>query len=156
MIRILFICHGNICRSPIAEAIMKDLVEKEHLDGCFEIESRATSREEIGNNIYPPARRELDAHGVAYDKYRRATQMTRFDYENYDYLIGMDDWNIRNIFRIIGEDPEKKVYKMLDFTDAPGEIEDPWYTGNYSKVWNQIEYGCKCLMKYLKKEMLRN
>ena len=154
MIRILFICHGNICRSPIAEAIMKDLVYKERLEDCFEIISRATSREEQGNNIYPPARRELEAHGVAYDKYRRATLMTKADYDKYDYLIGMDDWNIRNIFRIIGEDPENKVYKLLDFTDAPEEIEDPWYTGNFHKVWNQIEFGCKSLLEYLKKQEL--
>ena len=151
MIKVVFICHGNICRSPIAEAIMKSLVEKEHLEDCFEIVSRATSREEIGNNIYPPARRELEAHGVAYDKYRQATQMTRSDYDKYDYLIGMDDWNIRNILRITGGDPENKIYKMLDFTDDPEEIEDPWYTGNYHKVWNQIEYGCKELLKHIKK-----
>lgn len=154
MIRIMFICHGNICRSPIAEAIMKDLTEKEHLDACFEIVSRATSREELGNDIYPPARRELESHGIAYDRYRRATLMTRADYDDYDYLIGMDDWNVRNIYRIIGDDPEKKVYKLLDFTEDGGEIEDPWYTGNFHKVWNQIEYGCKNLLQYLKKEEL--
>ena len=154
MLKIMFICHGNICRSPIAEAIMKELVVKEHLEDCFEIVSRATSREELGNNIYPPARRELEAHGVAYDKFRQATQMTKGDYENYDYLIGMDDWNIKNIFRIIGGYPQKKVYKLLDFTENPEDIEDPWYTGNFHKVWNQIEYGCKCLLKYLKKEEL--
>ena len=82
------------------------------------------------------------------------SQMTKADYEQYDYLIGMDDRNIKNIFRIIGEDPENKVYKLLDFTDVPDEIEDPWYTGNYNKVWNQIEHGCKCLMEHLKKERL--
>ncbi|MDO4939877.1 MAG: low molecular weight protein-tyrosine-phosphatase, partial [Lachnospiraceae bacterium] len=150
MIRILFICHGNICRSPIAEAIMKNMVKKEHLEDCFEIVSRATSREELGNDIYPPARRELEAHNVPYDRYRRASIMTRADYDAYDYLIGMDERNIGNIFRIIGEDPEGKVYKLLDIAGMPGDIEDPYYSGNFHKVWNQIEEGCRGFLKYLK------
>lgn len=151
MIRVLFICHGNICRSPIAEAIFQNMVNKSRLENSFEIASRATSREELGNDIYPPARRELEVHLIPYDRYKRATQMTKADYDRYDYLIGMDDWNIKNIFRIIGEDPDGKVYKLLDFTGHPGEIEDPWYTGNYHTVWNQIEEGCRSLLDFFKK-----
>lgn len=150
MISIMFICHGNICRSPIAEAIMKKIIRDNGKEDLFLIESRATSREEEGNDIYPPARRELEAHNVAYDRNRTAAVMKKQDYDKYDYLICMDERNIGNLMRIIGNDPDRKVYKLLDFTEHRGDIEDPWYTGNYHKVWNQIEEGCRGLYNTVK------
>ena len=119
MIRVLFVCHGNICRSPMAEFIMKDLVEKAGLEGEFQIASAATSMEEYGNPIYPPARRKLQEHGISLEGHR-ARRMERRDYQDYDYLIGMEHYNIRNMLRIVGGDPEGKISRLLDFTDAPG------------------------------------
>ena len=150
MIRILFICHGNICRSPMAEIIMKDIVRKAHREDEFLIESRATSREELGNGIYPPARREIEAHGLPYNKNHMGMQVKASDYDEYDYLIIMDERNRSYLKRIIGDDPENKVSFLMDYTDNPEEIEDPWYTGNYHKVWNQIEYGCKAFWNAIK------
>ena len=123
--RILFVCHGNICRSPMAEFVMKDLVSKAGLDDLFYIESAATSTEEIGNEVYPPAKRKLAEHGISC-KGKTARQMTRNDYDRFDLLIGMDAWNIRNMNRIIGSDPEGKIRLLLDYTNRPGDVADPW------------------------------
>ena len=119
--RILFVCHGNICRSPMAEFVMKDLVSKAGLEDCFVIESAATSTEEIGNSVYPPARRKLAEHGIGCVG-KTARQMTRFDYDRYDLLIGMDSWNIRNMRNICGGDPEGKIVMLMDFTRRPGDV----------------------------------
>ena len=149
MIKVLFICHGNICRSPMAEFVMKDLVKKAGLEKEFFIASAATSTEEIGNPVYPPARRRLAQAGISCDgKY--AVQLTKKDYEKYDYIIGMEQVNIKNIMRIVGEDPQKKVYRLLDFTGQPGDIADPWYTGDFDTTYEQVLAGCEGLLKELR------
>lgn len=150
MIKVLFICHGNICRSPMAEFVMKDLVKKAGLEKEFFIASAATSTEEIGNPVYPPARRRLAQAGISCDgKY--AVQLTKKDYEKYDYIIGMEQVNIKNIMRIVGEDPQKKVYRLLDFTGQPGDIADPWYSGDFDTTYEQVLAGCEGLLKELRK-----
>ena len=148
MIKILFICHGNICRSPMAEFVMKDLVKKAGMEAEFEIASAATSTEEIGNPVYPPARRMLNAHGIDCSG-KTARQMTRADYELYDWLIGMDRANFRNMHRICGGDPEGKIHLLLDFTDRGGEVADPWYTGNFDATWRDAQDGCRGLLQRL-------
>lgn len=150
MIRVLFVCHGNICRSPMAEFVMKDLVKKAGLEKEFFIASAATSTEEIGNPVYPPARRRLAQAGISCDgKY--AVQLTKKDYEKYDYIIGMEQVNIINIMRIVGDDPQKKVYRLLDFTGQPGDIADPWYSGDFDTTYEQVLAGCEGLLKELRK-----
>ena len=146
MIRILFICHGNICRSPMAEFVMKELVRKAGLDRAFQIESAATSFEEIGNPVYPPARRELAAHGISCAG-KTARHLEKQDYADFDYLIGMEQVNLNNMRRICGGDPEGKMHLLLDFSERPGEIDDPWYTGRFSEVYDQILSGCRGLLE---------
>ena len=148
MKKILFVCHGNICRSPMAEFVMKDLVQKTGLSDHFYIESAATSTEEIGNEVYPPAKRKLAEHGISC-KGKTARQMTRSDYQRFDLLIGMDDWNIRNMTRIAGGDPEGKIHKLLDYTDRKGDVADPWYTGDFDATWRDVTEGCRELLKSL-------
>ena len=152
MKRILFVCHGNICRSPMAEFVMKDLVAKEGLADEFYIESAATSTEEIGNEVYPPAKRKLAEHGISC-KGKTARQMTRRDYDCFDLLIGMDEWNIRNMTRISGGDPEGKIHMLMDFTNRPGSVDDPWYTGNFETTWQDVLLGCKGLLAWGKNNM---
>ncbi|MBR1414507.1 MAG: low molecular weight phosphotyrosine protein phosphatase [Prevotella sp.] len=146
MKRLLFVCHGNICRSPMAEFVMKDLVRKAGREEDFYIESAATSTEEIGNEVYPPARRKLAEHGIGC-KGKTARQMTRADYDRFDLLIGMDDWNIRNMNRICGGDPEGKIHKLLDFTNRRGDVADPWYTGDFEATWQDVLLGSNALLK---------
>lgn len=148
MKRILFVCHGNICRSPMAEFVMRDIVEKTGLQDEFHIESAATSTEEIGNEVYPPARRKLAEHGISC-KGKTARQMRRADYERFDLLIGMDEWNIRNMNRICDGDPEGKIHKLLDYTTRKGDVADPWYTGDFDATWRDVTEGCQCLLKTL-------
>ena len=148
MKKILFVCHGNICRSPMAEFVMKDLVQKVGLSDHFYIESAATSTEEIGNEVYPPAKRKLAEHGISC-KGKTARQMTRSDYQRFDLLIGMDDWNIRNMTRIAGGDPEGKIHKLLDYTVRKGDVADPWYTGDFDATWRDVTEGCRELLKSL-------
>lgn len=148
MKKILFVCHGNICRSPMAEFIMKDLVKKAGQENEFYIESAATSTEEIGNSVYPPARQMLASHGISC-KGKTARQMTRRDYQEFDLLIGMDSWNIRNMNRIAGDDPEDKIHKLLDYTSRPGDVADPWYTGNFDATWRDCLEGCTLLLQEL-------
>lgn len=146
MIRVLFVCHGNICRSPMAEFILKDMVHKRGLDDDFYIASAATSTEETGNPVHPGTRNKLRQHGISVDgKY--AVTLRRSDYDKYDYIIGMEQYNIRNIMRIIGSDPEHKVHRLLDFTDLPGDIADPWYTGNFDDTYDDIYKGCKAFLE---------
>ena len=148
MVKILFICHGNICRSPMAEFVMKDLVQKAGLDAQLEIASAATSTEEIGNPVYPPARRKLAEHGIRCDG-KRARQLRRDDYTRYDLLIGMDRANVRNMERICGGDPEGKLHLLLEYTARPGEVADPWYTGDFQATWEDVEAGCTGLLQSL-------
>ena len=148
MKKILFVCHGNICRSPMAEFVMKDLVEKAGLADKFYIESAATSTEEIGNEVYPPARWKLKEHGIVC-KGKTARQMMQADYDRFDLLIGMDDYNIRNMNRICGGDPEGKVHKLLDFTTRGGDVADPWYTRDFDATWRDVSEGCQCLLDSL-------
>ena len=146
MTRILFVCHGNICRSPMAEFVMKHLAEKAGRADAFYIESAATSTEEIGNEVYPPARRKLAEHGISC-KGKTARQMTRSDYARFDLLIGMDTWNIRNMTRICGGDPEGKIHMLMDYTQRPGDVADPWYTGNFDATWRDVLEGCQELLR---------
>ncbi len=148
MIKILFVCHGNICRSPMAEFVMKDMVKKAGLSDRFEIASAATSTEEIGNGVYPPARRKLAEHGLRCDG-KRARQLTRADYQKYDLLIGMDNWNIRNMTRMCGGDREGKIRMLLDYTGRPRSVADPWYTGDFDATWDDVTEGCRALLEHL-------
>ncbi len=134
----------------MAEFVMKDLVKQAGHEEDFYIESAATSTEEIGNEVYPPAKRKLAEHGIGC-KGKTARQMTRKDYERFDLLIGMDTWNIRNMTRICGGDPEGKIQMLLDFTNRPGDVADPWYTGNFEATWRDVLEGCTCLLKLLSK-----
>jgi len=147
MKRILFICHGNICRSPMAEFVLKDMVRKRGLEERFEIASAATSREEIGNHVYPPARSKLAEHGISCSGHH-ARQMTKADYDHYDMIICMDDNNKRNIMRMTGGDPDNKISLLLDFTDRSGQqVADPWYTGNFDATWRDVTEGCEGLLR---------
>ena len=146
MIKVLFVCHGNICRSPMAEFVMKDMAAKAGAGERFVLDSAATSTEELGNPVYPPARRELAAHGVVCGPHT-ARQMTRADYDKYDLLIGMDSANIRNMTRICGGDPAGKIHRLLDYTARPGDVADPWYTGDFSTTWRDVAEGCRGLLK---------
>ena len=153
MIKILFICHGNICRSPMAGFVMKDLVKKAGLEEAFEIASAATSSEEIwggrGNPVYPPARRKLMEHGIDPGG-KRARKTTRDDYERFDHLVGMDHANIRNMERIYGGDPEGKISLLLDYCGRTGqEVADPWYTGDFDATWRDVVQGCTALLDTL-------
>ena len=149
MTRILFICHGNICRSPMAEFVMKDLVKKAGLEGQFHIESAATSTEEIGNPVYPPAQRKLAEHSIDCAG-KTARQLKNSDYDQYDLLIGMDRANLRNMHRICGGDFAGKLRLLMDYTDHPGDVADPWYTGDFETTWQDVLTGCQGLLKYLR------
>ncbi len=153
MTKILFVCHGNICRSPMAEFVMKDLVEKAGLETEFLIESAATSTEEIGNPVYPPARRKLAEHGISCAG-KTSRQLIRADYGQYDLLIGMDRANIRNMNRICGGDPEGKLHLLMEYTDHPGDVADPWYTDDFEITWRDVLAGCKGLLQAVKEERL--
>ncbi len=148
MTKILFVCHGNICRSPMAEFVMKDLTAKAGRSGDFAIASAATSTEELGNPVYPPARRKLQEHGIGCAG-KTARQMRRQDYDDYDLLIGMDDANLRNMRRICGGDPDGKIHLLLDYTDRPGSVADPWYTGDFEATWRDVVEGCQGLLESL-------
>ena len=148
MIKILFVCHGNICRSPMAEFMMKKLVADLGISDRFEIAPAAVSREELGNPVYPPAKAVLNSMGISCaGKYAR--QMNVKDYEYFDYLICMDDSNMRNMLRICGGDPENKMYRLLDFTTAPGEVSDPWYSGDFQTTKKDIADGLEALLEHL-------
>ena len=144
--KILFVCHGNICRSPMAEFVMKWLVKEAGREGEFEIASAATSTEEIGNPVYPPARRKLAEHGISSaGKYAR--QITRRDYQYYDLIVGMDQWNLRNMRRMLGGDPDDKICLLMDYTDRPGDVADPWYTGDFEATWRDVLEGCEGMLE---------
>lgn len=152
MIKILFVCHGNICRSPMAEFVMKDLLAKAGLTHQFTIASAATSTEEIwngvGNPVYPPARKKLAEHGIGCEG-KRAVQLTRADYQRYDYLIGMDRANIHNMTRMCGGDPEHKISLLLSWAGAERDIADPWYSGDFDATYKDVLEGCQALLEKL-------
>ena len=145
MTRILFVCHGNICRSPMAEFVMKDLVKKAGLESQFHIESAATSTEEIGNPVYPLARRKLAEHGIDCAG-KTARQLRNSDYDNFDLLIGMDRANLRNMHCICGGDFAGKLHLLMDYTDRPGDVADPWYTDDFETTWQDVLAGCRGLL----------
>ena len=147
-IKILFVCHGNICRSTMAESVLTHMVKQRHIDHLFEINSAATSREEIGNPPHHGTVNKLRQVGIPLIPHR-AVQMTKADYEKYDYLIGMDDWNIRNMLRIAGGDPDHKIRKLLSFADSARDIADPWYTGNFDETYDDIIEGCEAFLRSL-------
>lgn len=151
MTRILFVCHGNICRSPMAEFIMKDMVKKAGMEDRFSIASAATSTEEIGNPVYPNARRKLAEHGIGCAG-KTSRQLTAEDYRRYDLLIGMDQANFRNMCRICGGDPEGKFHLLLEYAGRAGDVADPWYTRNFDEAWRDIETGCRGLLDRLRAE----
>lgn len=148
MHKVLFVCLGNICRSPMAEFVMKDLVKKANVSQQFEIASAATSREELGNPVYPPARQELAKHGIGCSG-KTARQITKEDYEYYDYIVAMDYSNVRNLERMLGPDTEHKISMLLDYTNHPGQVADPWYTGDFGATWNNVLEGCQGLLKQI-------
>ena len=148
MIKVLFVCHGNICRSPMAEFVFRDMVKKAGLEKEIYVASSATSREEIGNPVYPPAKRKLKEHGISCEG-KRAIQITVDDYKNYDYIIAMESYNIRNMMKIIGNDKDNKVYRLLDFTDNKKDIDDPWYSGKFDITYDEICEGARELLRYL-------
>ena len=148
MIRVLFVCHGNICRSPMAEFITKELVRQKGLSDRFEIASAATSTEELGNPVYPPVRRKLAEHGLRCDG-KVAVQMKKTDYDRYDVIVCMDSYNLRNMHRITGGDPQGKFIRLLDLTDLRRDVADPWYTGDFDATWDDLTVGCAALLEYL-------
>ena len=152
MTRVLFICHGNICRSPMAEFVMKDLVRKAGLESRFHIESAATSTEEIGNPVYPPARRKLAEHGIDCAG-KTARQLRNEDYDQFDLLVGMDKANLRNMYRICGGDFDSKLRLLMEYAGRPdAEVADPWYTGDFEATWKDVLAGCQGLLYVLQKK----
>ncbi len=150
MIKVCFVCHGNVCRSPMAEFVLKDMVKKQGIDGSFFIASAATSTEEIGNPVHRGTANILARHGIS-AKGKTAVQITKADYDKYDYIIIMDSFNLRNLMRIIGSDPDGKVSFLLDYADRPGEsIADPWYTGDFQITYNDVFSGCEGFVNYLR------
>ena len=150
MAKILFICHGNICRSPMAEFVFKDMIEKLGRNEDFYVASAATSYEEIGNRVHPGTAKILDRLNISY-KDKRAEHLEKADYKKYDYLICMDSANVRNTLRIVGEDKDKKVYKLMNFTSLDKDVADPWYTGDFETTYNDISVGCEGLLAYIDK-----
>lgn len=148
MIKILFVCHGNICRSPMAEFVFRDMVQRRGLSDQFYIASAATSSEEIGNPVHYGTTNKLKKYGIS-TKGKYAVQLKRKDYQEYDYILGMENRNISNIDRIVGSDPEHKVYKLLDFSGNPRDIADPWFTGNFDRTYDDILEGCEGFLNYL-------
>lgn len=150
MVKILFVCLGNICRSPMAEYIFKDMVKNKGLEKQFYIESAATSYGEIGNDMHHGTKDKLDEMGIPYKKHK-AKRIEKQDYEKYNYIIGMEEINIRNILRIIGSDHDKKIYRLLEFSKNPRDIADPWYTGDFTVTYEDIVEGCMGFFNYLEK-----
>ncbi len=149
----MFVCHGNICRSPMAEFIMKKLIADSGLSDEILVFSSATSTEELGNSVYPPAKSELFRHGIGCGG-KTAVQLRKSDYDRYDLFVGMDSANIRNMNRIFGSDRDGKIYKLLTFAGRGDDVSDPWYTRDFSTAYSDIEEGCQGLLKYLRERVL--
>lgn len=148
MIYILFVCHGNICRSPMAEFVLKNMVKEKGIENHFYIASAATSTEEIGSPVYFGTRNKLKEYGIATDgKY--AVQLKKSDYKKYDYLLGMDQRNIVNMKKILGGDPKGKIKRLLEYTKNARDIKDPWYTGDFDETYQDVYEGCKELLDYI-------
>lgn len=150
MTKILFICHGNICRSPMAEFVFKDIAKKAGMGDKFSVASAATSYEEIGNPVHRGTAKILDRLGISYSG-KRAVHLEKSDYAKYDYLVCMDSANVRNTLRIVGADPEGKVHKLLEFADSCEDVADPWYTGNFERTYEDVLAGCEGLLKHIEK-----
>ena len=149
--KIMFVCHGNICRSPMGEFILKDLLKKNGIAHLHEVASSAVSREELGNPVYPPAKKELAKHGISCEgKY--AVQLKKSDYDKYDLFLLMDDSNLFFICRIFPDDPEQKIYKLLEYAGISGDVADPWYTGDFEKAYQDIYDGCTAVLEKIQKE----
>ena len=148
MIKILFTCHGNICRSPMAEFVLRDMAARRGLGDRLFVASAATSTEEIGNPVHRGTREKLREHGISTDG-KRAVQLKKSDYDQYDYLLGMESWNLTNMMRILKNDPEHKVHRLLDFSDRPRDIADPWYTGNFDVTYDDVVEGCEAFLAHL-------
>ena len=149
MIKVLFVCHGNICRSPMAEFVLRDMAARRGLGDRLFVASAATSTEEIGNPVHRGTREKLREHGISTDG-KRAVQLKKSDYDQYDYLLGMESWNLTNMMRILKNDPEHKVHRLLDFSDRPRDIADPWYTGNFDVTYDDVVEGCEAFLAHLK------
>ena len=156
MIKIMFVCHGNICRSPMAEFIFKHIIAQNETKNQYYISSSATSTEEIwngiGNPVYPPAREELAKHGIGCDG-KRAVQLQKSDYDKYDLFVGMDSTNIRNMYRILGNDPDNKIHKLMNYTGRGGEVADPWYSDRFDITYRDVYEGCLALLEALENEV---
>ena len=148
MIKLLFVCHGNICRSPMAEFVMKNIVNESGISDNFYIESAATSTEEIGNPVYPPVKALLAKHGIGC-KGKTARQITLDDYDKFDLIIGMDSENYRNMLRVFRNDPDDKVHLLMSYAGLDRDVADPWYTRNFEDTWNDVNEGCKALLESL-------
>ncbi len=151
MTKVLFVCLGNICRSPMAEFVFRDMVQKQGLGDRFSVASAATSTEELGNPVHPGTQRRLAREGIS-TRGKTAVQLTRRDYQRYDYLIGMEQRNLSGMLRILGSDPAGKVHRLLDFTDRPRDIADPWYTGDFDRTYDDVVEGCRGLLAHLLEE----
>ncbi len=151
MIKILFVCHGNICRSPMAEFVMKDMVRKAGLETRFVIESKAARRDELGNDTHYGTRAKLRQMGIPFAK-RRATLLSKADYAAYDYLVAMDAENVHDMLRLFGGDPNGKIYKLLRFADEDRDVADPWYTGNFDETYEDVLKGCTALLRMIGKK----
>ena len=150
MIKILFVCHGNICRSPMAEFVMKDMVRRAGLEKMFVIDSKAARRDELGNDTHYGTKAKLRQMGIPFAK-RRATLLTKEDYAAYDLLIGMDNENMRDMLRLFNGDPDKKIHLLPEFAGEQGEVADPWYTGNFDETYDDVVKGCRGLLQLLMK-----
>lgn len=148
MIKIMFVCHGNICRSPMAEFVFRDLVVKRGFGNQFRIASSATSTEEIGNSVHYGTKNKLKEVGISTEG-KRAVQLNKKDYENYDYFLGMDQRNISNMLRILGTDSGNKVFRLMDFAQYPRDIADPWYTGDFEQTYRDVLEGCQAFLEFL-------
>ncbi len=146
MIKILFVCHGNICRSPMAEFLLKDMVKKAGISNHFRIASAATSTDAIGCEVHPGTKERLALDGISVG-WKIAVQLKKEDYTEYDYLIGMDRWNIKDMQKLLGGDPDKKIHKLLEFAGSSRDVADPWYTGDFEAAYDDIKRGCECLLR---------